>query len=119
MDFIMVLIWLIVSHYLCDYVFQTDAIATGKNRNIDKAKFGVQWWHWLNAHSFTHGLGVGLVTYLFTSNLYLATITLCVESIMHWWVDFGKCEGKFDLNLDQLLHIICKVWVAGIAVSFM
>ena len=44
------LLMLIGSHFICDYVLQTDAIATGKNRLLDPAKFGVNWYYWMTSH---------------------------------------------------------------------
>lgn len=117
LEFISILIWLIASHYLCDYVFQTDSIATGKNRNIEVSKFGVHWSYWLTAHSVTHGIGVGLVSYLFTNNILLATLVLSIETVLHFAIDFTKCEGKINLEVDQLLHFLCKVILTGFIVQ--
>ena len=105
MELLSILILLISSHFICDYVFQTDAIATGKNRNIDTAKFGVDWRYWMTTHAITHGVGVGLVT---------GSVTIGVlEAVSHWIIDFGKCESWYGLHIDQILHVACKlIWVA-------
>lgn len=110
MLFLELLIWLVAVHYLCDYVFQTDAIATGKNKTIEVIKFGVHWTYWLTSHAFTHGVGSALVVYLFTQDLQLATVILTLETTAHWVIDYCKCIGKLTLDGDQLLHGFCKVW---------
>ena len=53
MQYLELLLMLIGSHFICDYVLQTDAIATGKNRLIDPAKFGVNWYYWMTSPPFT------------------------------------------------------------------
>ena len=62
MQYLELLLMLIGSHFICDYVLQTDAIATGKNRLLDPAKFGVNWYYWMTSHAVTHGFGVGIIT---------------------------------------------------------
>ena len=101
-----ILLGLIAGHFISDYVLQTDAIATGKNRHLDKAKFGVNWLYWMTAHTMIHGVAVYLVTG--------STILGVAETVAHWMIDFGKCEGWYDLHADQFLHLICKLLWMGI-----
>ena len=96
-----IFIMLIGAHFVCDYVLQTDAIATGKNRNIDPCKFGVDWRYWMTAHAVTHGFGVGIVT----GSVWLGV----AECVAHWIIDAGKCDRYYGLHTDQILHLICKV----------
>ena len=96
-----VMLGMVAGHFIADYVFQTDAIATGKNRHLDPAKFGVNWWYWMTAHSITHGLAVYFVTGSVGFGL--------AETVAHWFIDFGKCEKRYGLHVDQGLHILCKV----------
>jgi hypothetical protein len=98
---------LIAGHFVADYVFQTDAIATGKNKTLEYAKFGVPWYYWMFTHSITHGLAVFLVT----KSIYLGI----AETFAHFLIDFAKCEGKINLHVDQFLHVLCKVgWILWI-----
>ena len=95
---------LIAAHYIADYPLQGDAIAVGKNRNVNKAHHGVPWFHWLTAHACTHAMAVGLMT----GNVWLGL----AEFIAHFIIDFGKCEKWFGLEVDQILHVLCKIlWV--------
>lgn len=94
-------ITLIGGHLVADYTLQGDAIATGKNRNIDPVKFGVPWFYWMASHAATHAMFVGYVTCSFQA-------ALC-EFFAHFLIDFGKCEKKYGIHVDQLLHVICKL----------
>jgi len=70
LNLIEILLLLIASHFVCDYVFQTGEIAVGKNRNLNLAHLGVNWWYWLTTHAIIHALGVALVTtYVLQDNL--------------------------------------------------
>ncbi len=103
MEYLELLIMLIGSHFICDYVLQTDAIATGKNRLIDPCKFGVHWCYWMTSHAVTHGFGVGIIT----GSVWLGFF----EFVSHWFIDAGKCEKQYGLHVDQVLHLACKVWI--------
>lgn len=105
MQYIEILIMLVGVHFLCDYIFQTDAIATGKNSLLDKTKFGVPWYYWLTSHAVTHGFGVGLVT----NNVWMGVL----ETILHWFIDLGKCHKLYRLHTDQLLHMASKLLIVA------
>ena len=107
MNYLEMLILLIGSHFICDYVLQTEAIAEGKNRNIDLCKFGVDWRYWMTSHAVTHGFGVGIIT----GSIW----TGVAEFIAHWLIDAGKCEKYYGLHVDQLLHILCKLVIVYFA----
>jgi len=94
---------LIVAHVFGDFVFQTDAIANGKNRHFNPKLYGVNWWYWLSAHAIVQGFGVGLVTGSIGFGI--------AETVAHWCIDYGKCEGWYGIHIDQMLHIVCKfIW---------
>ena len=94
---------LIMAHFVCDYVLQTDSIATGKNRNIDEAQNGVNWYYWMTAHAATHSLAV----YLLTGFIWAAIF----EFITHWLIDSIKCEKAINLHVDQALHVFVKLLI--------
>lgn len=89
---------LITVHFLADYPLQGDFLGRFKCR---KANGPVPWWHCLTAHASIHALGVGLVTGQWILGL--------IEFVLHWLIDFGKCENAYGINVDQGLHIICKL----------
>jgi len=95
----------LVAHAVADFVLQQEAMGAGKNRHhkIHKEK-GVHfppWYYWLTAHSLVHGGAV----YIITNNIYLGII----ETILHWFIDYSKCEGWLNFHQDQALHIGCKI----------
>lgn len=103
------LIWLLVGHALCDYPLQGDFLARAKRRG---GVPGVPWYHALAAHSAIHAGAVLALT---------GSITLFfAELLAHASIDYWKCSvGAFGTeqqeaayDVDQLLHILCKVvWV--------
>ena len=99
---IAVLFFLIVLHALLDFPLQGDAVAINKNPNAKtELQKHVPWYYWLGSHALIHGGGVALVT---------GSVGLgCAETICHFLIDYGKCQRKYSIHGDQLLHVVCKV----------
>ncbi len=107
-----------IGHALGDYPLQGSFLATGKNRHIDKSTFfgggevsPILWVHSLTAHSLIQAGMVWIVTG--SASLALA------ELIVHWMIDFVRCEKWIGFTLDQVLHLSCKLIYALILVSGM
>jgi hypothetical protein len=105
----LILFLLLAAHCLCDYPLQGDFLARGKNHLAPLP--GVPWYQCLLAHSFIHAGAVTLI--LGNLSLGLAELTA------HILIDWSKCDGRFGanpekaFNIDQSLHIICKItWFA-------
>lgn len=100
---------LLIGHAFADFVFQSDTMAQRKNRNrpIDPksippgAKPQAIWFYFLTSHALVHG---GVVWLLTGSPWYGL-----METFLHWLIDFGKCENKYGIHVDQALHIFCKI----------
>jgi hypothetical protein len=94
---------LVVAHFVCDYPLQGDFLSKAKNH---RAPFpGVPWGQALAAHAVIHGGAVGILT----GHWWLGV----AEVIAHAAIDYLKCDGLLSFNVDQALHIACKVvWVA-------
>ena len=96
----------LVGHAAADFVFQPQAMGKGKDRNseihreVDVVDFP-PWFIWLTAHSLIHGGAVFLVTGYATLG--------AVEVLLHWIIDFAKCEGWLSFWQDQAFHVGCKV----------
>lgn len=90
---------LLAGHALCDYPLQGDFLARGKNRHASIP--GVPWYQCLLAHSLIHAGCVVLITGRLEVGVF--------ELGAHFLIDFGKCEGWFGFNADQMLHAACKV----------
>ena len=106
------LFWLLIGHAVADYPLQTDAMAKGKNRNrpldlslVPPGQTPQVFWPWmLSAHAAVHAGAVALAT---------GSVELgCAEFAAHWLIDFGKCDSRYGIHVDQCLHLACKVlWV--------
>jgi len=111
---------LLMAHAFCDFVFQTDAMAKGKNRNNPPPilppgqKLCACWPYWLSAHALIAGAGVWLATGVWVLGL--------AEVVAHWGIDFIKCEGYSNPHMDQMLHLVCRIgyvavlWEMGVVV---
>lgn len=95
----LLLLW---AHAIADYPLQGDFLA--KAKNISAPIPGVPWWQALTAHAIIQAGFVGLIT----GNVALAF----AEFVAHWLIDLMKCRGEIGFNMDQLMHVACKVtWV--------
>ena len=108
-----VLFALLIGHAIADFALQGDFLSTAKNRHAQlKSFFGDEgapkglWIHALGAHSLIHAGAVWLIT----GSVVLGFI----EFVLHWFIDFAKCEGWTSFRTDQALHILCKMAWAGI-----
>jgi Protein of unknown function (DUF3307) len=97
------LFWLLlVGHAIADYPLQGDFLSRGKNHKNPIP--GVPWYQCLAAHSIIHSGSV----FLLTGGMALAF----AEFFAHCLIDYNKCAGRYGFNVDQALHIACKVaWV--------
>lgn len=105
----------LVGHAAADFVFQPQAMGKGKSRSNDihRQKDVVDfppWYIWLTAHSLIHGGFVFLVTGY--------AILGAVEVLLHWIIDFAKCEGCLSFVQDQALHVGCKVAYCILLLSY-
>ena len=103
---------LIIGHALADYPLQGKFLAIRKNRHIKPLEYGADvpaaiWVYCLSAHSLVHAGAVWLIT---GSVLYGF-----IEFVLHWVIDFAKCEKWTNFHQDQGLHLLSKVaYVAAI-----
>lgn len=92
------------AHALGDFAFQSSHMVEMKHPK----KNPESWYIYLSAHSVIHGGLVG-----FFSGSFLIAI---LETLCHFLIDFGKCQGKYGIHHDQLLHLACKgLWIILIA----
>lgn len=98
---------LLIGHAIADFALQTEAIALGKNRHLKP--YGIHagqkshtiWWHYMTAHSLIHAGAVWIIT----GNVWFAL----AEFVLHWGIDYARCENWTNPHQDQALHIGCKV----------
>ena len=96
------------AHLLKDFALQGTFMSIAKNRNANLTQFFPNddsppglWWNALFAHSLIHAGGVWLVT----GSVFLALL----ELVLHFVIDYCKCEGWINFAMDQTLHRLCKV----------
>lgn len=96
---------LVVAHFLADYPLQGPFLSEAKNRHTAVGK--LFWPHALTAHAMIHAGFVAIITGSIVLGL--------AEAVVHALTDFAKCESRISLNVDQLIHVGCKVLWAVIA----
>lgn len=94
--------WLAVFHLLADYPLQGDFMAKAKNHTAPIT--GIPWLTVLFSHAAIHAGFVGLITG--------SWICAVIELFAHALIDYSKCNGEISFNIDQALHILCKVGYA-------
>jgi hypothetical protein len=104
--------FLLVVHALMDFPLQGDSVAINKNpnANTDLQKH-VPWYYWMGAHALAHGGGVALVmSFIWAPGAVWLGLS---ETVCHFLIDCGKCNKKYSIHGDQVLHVLCKLlWVA-------
>ena len=115
LQFVTLVFLLLCGHFLADFTFQTEWIATNKNRHVrlnfppeQRAHMQVIWPWLLTSHAFTHGLMV----YLVTHKLSLAFAELGV----HWLTTSENARSGTAFTWIRFIHVASKfVWAALIA----
>ena len=104
------LFFLLAGHALMDYSLQTDPMAVCKCRRANNPlQQSVPWYYWLTAHALIHGGMVGVLFQWRYGDWNLAVAFAIAETVVHWFIDFGKCEKLYGMHVDQSLHVLCKV----------
>jgi len=103
---------LVIGHVLADYPLQGKFLATAKNRHANSDTLLGEtetprglWIHALTAHAMIHCAAVWLIS----GSLLLGLI----ELVLHWVIDFIRCEKKIGYTTDQMLHVACKIGYAA------
>lgn len=105
MDFLTVLFFLIIGHFLCDFPWQNDYLAINKFP-IVRGHINPVWKWCMTAHCAIHMLPVMLVT----QNIYYGLIMF----VSHFIIDYAKCRDRITYDTDQILHLAVVFWIAVI-----
>jgi hypothetical protein len=104
------LFFLLAGHALMDYSLQNDAMAACKcRRTTNPIQQAVPWYYWLTAHALLHGAAVGVIIQWSGGDYHIAVVFGLAETVIHWFIDLGKCERLYGIHIDQGLHVLCKV----------
>mgnify|MGYP001616556929 CR=1 FL=1 len=94
---------LLIAHAITDVFLQSERMEIRKTRKAG----GEHWLYWMFAHSLLNGLGVWGATGIVSLGV--------IETIAHFLIDLGKSEGRYNVHVDQLLHLISKIgWTLSI-----
>ena len=106
---------LCIGHSVADFPLQGSFLAAAKDRHqhppgIDPNDSGRRriWIYAMSAHCCVHA---GFV-WMITGNWKLGV----AEFIAHWIIDFLKCEGLTNFDVDQALHLLTKLVFVILAV---
>jgi hypothetical protein len=103
------LFFLLAAHGLMDYSLQNDSMAVCKCRkSTAPLAASVKWYYWLTSHAMIHGAAVGVIFRWVGFDWNVVAELATAESVVHWAIDYGKCEKWYSLHIDQALHIVCK-----------
>jgi hypothetical protein len=111
---VVMLFKLLISHALCDFSLQTPWMAANKNRHnkpTDDAlpagqRLQLTWPYVLTAHALIHAGGAWIAT-----ERVEAAAGMFVSHLM---LDAAKCEGWWNIHLDQLLHAVTLITIAAL-----
>jgi hypothetical protein len=107
--------YLLAGHALADFPLQGDAMASCKCRNAKHPAAGsVPWYIWLTAHALVHGGTVAVLARFLGVDPNLALWVGVAETVIHWFIDYGKCLKLYGAVVDQVLHVLCKAVWAGV-----
>lgn len=103
---------LLAGHAFADFPLQNGPMATCKCRCAkDPIQASVPWYYWLGAHSLIHGGMVSVIVNWCGFSMNAAVFMGISETIVHFLIDFCKCEKLYGIFVDQFLHVVCKfVW---------
>jgi hypothetical protein len=107
--------YMVVGHFVADYVLQSEFIVNGKNPRSNPQR--VPWYYVMASHSLLHGAFVSIVAGNIIDHRHtlLPVVLGMLESILHFFIDMLKCVGCTGIHLDQGLHILCKLaWTGAV-----
>ena len=96
---ILMIFLLLAGHFIADVVLQPKWLSRDKRHEDLQIR-----WAALGLHGSIHGFAVLVVTY--------SPVLAFVELVAHMAIDRGKARGLLSKEVDQLLHVGCKVGYA-------
>lgn len=104
------IILILVTHFVADFIFQTDKQAINKSKS--------NWW--LTAHVASYGVGLSIFITLWVGGTLQALCWMLVNVALHWVTDYvtsrinaylwrNEMRHWFFVGIgaDQLIHYIC------------
>lgn len=100
------LVYMIAAHFLLDYALQGDWMSKAKNASLDLVPGERIWPLALFGHALLHATALQIITG--------SWVFFAAELICHGLTDYAKCKGRFGYNVDQYVHLGCKIGYAGL-----
>jgi hypothetical protein len=101
MSVLPLLAYMLAAHALCDYPLQGDWLSKAKNPKLDLVPGERIWPMALAGHALIQAAAVQLITGSWS--------LFVVAFIVPVGLDDSNCRGRFGYNVDQYLHVLCKV----------
>jgi hypothetical protein len=92
---------LLAAHALGDFALQNDYVAKAKASSIVV----------MLSHSIIHGA----LTFYVTNSFILGL----AETVLHAGIDTAKCRDLISFNVDQALHVACKLGYVALLYGFL
>ncbi|WP_233122739.1 DUF3307 domain-containing protein [Agrobacterium vaccinii] len=99
------MVYMIAAHFLLDYALQGEWMSKAKNATLDLVPGERIWPLALFGHALLHATAVQIITG--------SWVFFAAELIIHGSTDYAKCNGRFGYNIDQAIHICCKLAYVG------
>lgn len=113
----MILLFLLIcGHAIADFSLQSEYMALGKNKWLPIP--GTPWYWPMTAHCLIHGFIVfSAITFFLTITTLLPIYSCSIiglifgvfEFSLHYVIDCIKCKKLINYDIDQILHIVCKI----------
>lgn len=114
----LLMVLLIVKHFICDFVLQTNKMIFEKGTY--GAKGGIQ-------HALEHTIGTAVVLSFFFYSVWAVIVIALVDGVLHYHIDWTKQNfgGHYDprdkgfwiwLGADQMCHYLTYVFIVWCAV---
>ncbi|EIZ83707.1 hypothetical protein WYO_3720 [Methylobacterium sp. GXF4] len=95
------LLWMLIGHAVADYPLQGDWLSKAKNQALNLVPGEAIWPGALLSHAAIHAGAIRLATGSWA-------LAAC-EFVAHALIDYAKCAGRLSYNVDQVLHVVCKL----------
>ena len=109
MNFIEVAFRILVAHSIGDFALQSPVMAKYKSpkNKVPKEMYNKgqkaepMWFYYLTSHALILGACIWMVSGDWKWGV--------IEAVFHWVIDFGKCNNKYGVKIDQALHMVSRI----------
>lgn len=105
-----VVMWIIVAHFVCDFILQSDKMAVNKSKS----------WYWLTMHVLAYSVGLTMFAIPLFGLTSVLVMFIWINAVLHFVTDavtsritsyFWKNEQRHwffvTIGFDQVIHYAC------------